>query len=135
MLNSKRSLAWAPLFLAAGVSQAHHSRIGYDHERTVELTGTVTAINWQNPHVRIEVAAEGRGGENVVWTLETSSPSALMRNHVSQDILAVGESIEVVGYPARESQSPVAYIQSILKADGTLIDMPQQGNYRAVLPR
>jgi hypothetical protein len=81
---------------------AHHSFAAvFDRERPIELTGTVTKLEWANPHVwfYIDVANDGRI-EN--WGFEMGSPSGLIRRGWNHNSLQVGHVVTVAGVRARD---------------------------------
>jgi hypothetical protein len=81
---------------------AHHSVDGtYDESKEIEIAGEITAIRWRNPHVSFSVAATNDAGVTEEWNIETSSLSTLRRRGVSQDFMAVGDSVRVFGIAAR----------------------------------
>jgi hypothetical protein len=73
-------LVMVSVFSLRGGLLAHHSfSTEYDGAKTFKLTGTVSKVEWTNPHVRFYVdVAEGVKSET--WNLELASPSALARN-------------------------------------------------------
>jgi hypothetical protein len=97
---------------------AHHSAAAiYDEAKTVTVQGLVTKIEWTNPHVYIHVDAKQATGEIVSWSLEGPSPIGLYRDGVHKDSLKVGDTVTVVGVPAR-SVDHLAEIRAITFADG-----------------
>jgi uncharacterized protein DUF6152 len=83
---------------------AHHSFAAtFDISKPLKLSGTVTAIEWANPHVYfyIDVANE-QSGTVVNWAVELLSPNALARNGWSRSSMTVGDKVVVEGSPARD---------------------------------
>ena len=80
---------------------AHHSQSEFDLRATVEVSGTVTNVEWKSPHVWIYVDAANAKGENVNWSLELPSPNTLMRRGWTRDSLKIGDRITVIAAPAR----------------------------------
>lgn len=73
---------------------AHHSVAAfYDSDTASELSGTITSIDWINPHVRFTLET---GGE--IWALESGSVNMLERHDVGRGELAVGNEVTVVGH-------------------------------------
>lgn len=66
------------LLCSGGALLAHHSfSTEYDGEKTFNLKGTVSKVEWTNPHVRFYVDVTGENGKVTTWNMELASPSAL----------------------------------------------------------
>ena len=97
---------------------AHHHRINFA-TTTIAFHGTLTRVDWQNPHVYLWVRAPDENGKDVEWEIETSSTPSLIRRGVQQDTLQAGQEVTVRGNPDVDPQRKRLWIQSITKADGT----------------
>src|SRR5690606_16100339 len=83
---------------------AHHSFSSeFSRDLPIEVTGTVTKIEWMNPHARFYVEAEGENGEVVEWDFELTSPNVLMRRGWRRDSLKIGDKVTVEGFRARNA--------------------------------
>jgi len=80
---------------------AHHGIAHYDMNKTVVLTGTMTAFNWGNPHCLVHMDVTGEGGRVQHWTLEMSSISAMSRRGWTKDTLKLGDMVIAETHPAR----------------------------------
>ena len=88
----------------AGVAYAHHSfSTEYDGTKTFEIKGTVSKVEWTNPHARFYVDTD-ENGKTVTWNMELASPSALARNGWTSRTLKVGDTVTVKGYAAKVAQ-------------------------------
>lgn len=85
----------------APVAEAHHSQSEYDLRSKIEVSGTVTKVEWKSPHAWIYVDATNDKGEKVNWSFELPSPVTLMRRGWTRDSLKPGDRIKVSGAPAR----------------------------------
>lgn len=94
---------------------AHHSfPAQYDASKPVTLTGTVTRVEWTNPHIFIYIDVEDEDtGEVVNWALEMGGPNALLRLGWKRDSLKPDDVITVEGSLARDG-SPLANATSIV---------------------
>ena len=118
-----RYLRYIPLLLLAtapaSMVLAHHSfSAQYDSEKIVALTGTVTKIEWQNPHVYIYVDVAGTNGEYQQWSLEMGAPAVLTRTlGWTRSTLNIGDQINVEGRGARDG-SNLANARTVTLASG-----------------
>ncbi len=81
---------------------AHHSFAAeFDVSAPVRLQGTLTRLEWTNPHVWIHMSVSGLDGQPETWTIETSSPAALARRGLRRDDLPISIDIVVLGYRAK----------------------------------
>jgi hypothetical protein len=97
---------------------AHHSFAAqYDRTRPVTLKGTVTKVEWQNPHIYfyMDVRIEGGAVEN--WAVEGGAPNALYRNGWRKDSLQAGNEVTVEGWLAKDG-SKLANMRTVVLADG-----------------
>ena len=96
---------------------AHHSQSEYDSRSKVEVSGTVTRLEWKSPHAWIYLDVTSDKGEKVNWHFELPSPNTLMRRGWTRDSLKPGDHISVVGAPARNFPA-IGYANSIKDAKG-----------------
>ena len=97
---------------------AHHSFAAeYDANKTVTLTGTVTKIEWTNPHARFYVDVKDPKGTVTNWNLELASPNVLVRNGWSRKSLKFGDEVTVEGSLAKDG-SKMANARVVKLADG-----------------
>ena len=113
----------AILFLAAASATAHHASAGIDRTTTKELKGTIKAFSWQNPHswMEVEVATDGKV---VVWTVEMTAPSYLVRAGWKASTVKPGDEVKVTVRPLKNGD-PGGLFVSVTLADGrTLTERP-----------
>ena len=104
--------------LCSGVAlRAHHSfSTEYDGTKTFNFKGTVSKVEWTNPHVRFYVDVVEAGKTNT-WNMELASPSALARNGWTSRTLKVGDMVTVQGYAAKVAPLR-GNVRSVVTADG-----------------
>jgi hypothetical protein len=103
---------------AAGAALAHHSFASeFDASKKLKLTGTVTKVQWRNPHTYFFVDVKGQDGEIHNWAMELGSPNVLMRRGWTRDSLKIGDQITVEGSRARDN-SYKGNANSVVMADG-----------------
>ena len=81
---------------------AHHSPAAFDRTKKVTLVGTVKEFRWQNPHTWIEVLVPNDKGEDVLWGIELTSPTYLVRAGWKSNTIRPGDKVTVVGNPGAE---------------------------------
>jgi hypothetical protein len=115
-----RILGAGALFLLMGTlpAAAHHSfATQYDADAPVTLKGTVTRVEWMNPHARFYIDVTDESGEVVNWNLELASPNVLSRNGWTRHALKEGDAVTVEGSRAR-SGANMANARTVTLADG-----------------
>lgn len=108
--------------LTGGAAQAHHSFAVFfsSDKEVVSVTGVVKEFHFTNPHGIIEIIVPGKGKPDQNWKVETNSPSILVRRGWSKDVIKVGETITVQGWPARDGTLYMR-IKNAQRADGAPI--------------
>ena len=103
---------------AAGAAVAHHSFAAeFDGAKKLKLSGTVTKVQWRNPHTYFYVDVKGDDGEIHNWAMELGSPNVLMRRGWTRDSLKIGDQVIVEGARARDN-SYKGNASSVVMADG-----------------
>ena len=98
---------------------AHHSEAAeYDSSKPVKVTGTITKVEWQNPHVWFYVDVKDEQGNVTTWGFSTAPPGALVRRGVTKDALKLGAIVNVQGSRARDGSNNASG-RSVTFADGT----------------
>jgi Family of unknown function (DUF6152) len=123
-----RALASVVLSLAAVTSAvAHHSFAMFDTAKRVTLVGTVTAFEWTNPHVYIELDVPGEKGAVKHWSVELGSPSILMQAGWKFSDVKVGDTLTAVINPLRNGEAGGLLTQVTLKDGRVLGNGPGRG--------
>jgi hypothetical protein len=111
-------VACLSLLCSGAALVAHHSfSTEYDGNKTFKFKGTVSKVEWTNPHVRFYVDTLDEGGKMVTWNMEIASPSALARNGWTSRTLKVGDQVSVEGYAAKVAPNR-GNVRSVITADG-----------------
>jgi hypothetical protein len=99
---------------------AHHSfSAEFDRDAKVTVTGTVTKVEWMNPHARFKVDAPDPDGDGKIvnWDFELASPNVLMRQGWTRNSLKPGDTVTVEGFRARTAPH-IGNARSVTLADG-----------------
>jgi hypothetical protein len=108
-------IVFSELFISS--AQAHHSRSGFDSNTISKYEGTVSKVEWRNPHVYITVDLASGGN----WLFETDAIPILLRSGWSSNSITVGETVIVHGNPGKNDQERRALLTSITKDDGSVL--------------
>ena len=110
--------AAAALLALAVPAVAHHSFAAeFDAERPVTVKGTVTKMDWVNPHSWIYVDVKDQSGKVVNWRFEMGPPNALLRMGWRKDSVPAGTAVEIQGFRAKSGE-PVANAKQVRLPDG-----------------
>ena len=110
------------LFLAGVAAlSAHHTVANvYDPTRRVTLTGTISELDWKQPHVIIHLDVKAADGHFVRWDVETQAPYIMVRQGLPRDAVRPETAISTTGCLARDGSNKV-YAQTIVLPDGTSV--------------
>jgi hypothetical protein len=114
----KYAVAAALAVASITASHAHHSfSAEFDRDKPIKLTGTVTKVEWTNPHARIYLDVKDADGNVVNWDFELGPPNGLMRQGWRRDSLREGHVVTISGFLSKD-QEHVANARSVNLPDG-----------------
>jgi hypothetical protein len=118
----KKLVVVAGLMLAAALpTLAHHSFAAeYDGNKKLTLKGTVTKVDWMNPHIWVYLDAKDDSGTTVHWQCEGGPPNTLTRNGWTKDALKAGDQITIEGFRAKDG-SNTCNSRSVTLPDGSKV--------------
>ena len=97
---------------------AHHSFAAeFDANTPVELKGTVSRIEWMNPHAYFYIDVKDGSGKKTSWGLEMGSPNGLMRQGWTRNSMKIGDEVVVEGSRAKDG-SDIANARSVVLGNG-----------------
>ena len=119
MLKALWTAAAAAAWLAAGVPLlAHHAfSAEYDAQKPVTLHGSITRLEWNNPHVTFALEVTTDDGKTETWRVEAGAPNQLIRNKVTREMLAAGTKVVIGGFSAKDNRK-AAWGRDVTFADG-----------------
>ena len=104
--------------LSAQTLRAHHSFAAeFDRNSPVTLTGSVTRVDWGNPHIWVFMDVKDDSGKVSNWGVEGGAPNALYRNGWRKDSLKVGDTVTVEGFKSKDGL-PRANANRVTLPDG-----------------
>ena len=99
-------LAAGALLLGAPKMFAHHAFAAeFDADKPVKFKGTVTKMEWINPHAWIHIDVKGDDGKVTPWMIEAAAPNSLLRRGWTKASLLNGTEIMVEGYQAKDGSN------------------------------
>ena len=96
---------------------AHHGAAEYDNTKTISLQGTVTALQYLNPHALILFTVKDDKGQMADWTAELQSPNLLSRRGWSRSTLKPGDQVVITGHPVKNGVKAMTG-QKVVFTDG-----------------
>ena len=99
---------------------AHHSFTAeFDIYKPVIVEGTITKLDWINPHIQIYLTAPGSDGKASDWQIESWGTLNMHHAGVSKDKLAIGTPVKIRAYHAKDGTKNFAYMRNITFKDGS----------------
>jgi len=107
------------LILNAMPQFAHHAFTAvFDEKKPLKMTGTVTKLEWQNPHTWFYIDVKDGSGKVTNWGMELASPNLLIRNGWTRNSLKVGDVVTVDGFGSKDGSNNGNARVVILNATG-----------------
>jgi Family of unknown function (DUF6152) len=119
---------WLFAILASMPARAHHSFSSvFDGKKPITLTGSVTKIEWANPHIHLYIDVKDETGHVINWAIEMGSPNMLIRLGLTRDAMKVGDVVTIEGHLARDG-SRLANARTVFMAGKKMFAASSQGS-------
>jgi hypothetical protein len=128
MSRKTGTLVLLTALLATTSVRAHHNMsAAFDFNDRVSLSGTLTKVDWRNPHIYLFLDVKREGDQVEVWSVEGPSPSFFRARDISSDDfkLAVGKTVSAEASRARD-HSRSGLIRTVTLPDGRVISLCPQ---------
>ena len=102
---------------------AHHSTAAYDCVKVVKMKGTVTNLDWRNPHVHIHVNVPDSHGKPINWDVETWGTGQMSLRGLTNGFVKPGDRLSIDVFVAKNGTHK-AFVRFLTLPDGTLVDGP-----------
>jgi DNA/RNA endonuclease YhcR with UshA esterase domain len=102
-----RIIAWVVVLAVMSIPVlAHHSAVAeYDLDKPVKVQGTVTKVEWSNPHIWFYVDVKNPDGSVTNWGFSGGAPGVLQRRGISRTAMKPGDVVKVEGFKAKDGSS------------------------------
>jgi hypothetical protein len=105
-LKSLTILGLAGMLLNTPPVRAHHSFAAeYDSKTMLTLTGTISKVEWTNPHAYVYLDVKAPDGKVATWALEGYPPNTLKRTGFPRAVLVKGDSVTITAYKAKDGSN------------------------------
>ena len=123
------SVAAGALLAAAAAphARAHHSFAAeFDANQPVELHGTITKMEWINPHSWLHINVKNTDGSTSEWMIEGATPNTLLRRGFTREAVKAGTEITIIGFRAKNGANR-ANGRDLILPDGSRLFMSSSG--------
>ncbi len=118
------AVALATIVMMTGSVLAHHSfQAEFDIAKPMTVKGTVTKVEWVNPHVYLHVDVKDDKGVVTNWAFETLGPGRMRAEGMSKQTFGVGKVVTLKGYAARDGSRNLGFLRQVTFDDGHTIEV------------
>jgi hypothetical protein len=115
---------------ATAAARAHHSfAAAYNMSESISIQGTIVEVRLTNPHSWFFLDVENERGELERWSFEAGTPSGMIRNGYSPNVIKQGDEVTITGFHARDASKNSGMLRELVTSDGTVYGLfgPREG--------
>ena len=118
------AITLAAAFLLSASALAHHSfQAEFDISKPMTIKGTVSKVEWVNPHVYVHVDAKDDKGVVTKWAFETLGPGRMRAEGMSKQTFGIGKVVTLKGYAARDGSKNLGFLRQVTFDDGHTVEV------------
>jgi Family of unknown function (DUF6152) len=123
-MKRKLRLSLTVMLLFAAPVLAHHAFTAeFDSSKPVDVEGTITKLDWQNPHILIHVDGKDETGKVTNWSISSFGTGNMHRAGLTQERLAPGTYVKIRAYRAKDQTKNLAYLRHVTFKDGSEFEL------------
>lgn len=120
-LHRVLALSFGFVLLAIPALAHHSSTAEFDTSKTFTVKGTITKLEWINPHVYMYADVEDEGGKVTPYSFEAGPPGNLRRSGVLRTMFNVGDVVTIDASIAKDGSKHLGLLKAVHFADGHTI--------------
>lgn len=127
--NVGAALLLAAITISTVPAWAHHSfAAAYNMSESITITGTIVEVRLTNPHSFFFLDVAGEDGATERWSFEAGTPSGMIRNGYSPNVIKRGDEVTITGFHARDVTQNAGMLRQLVTSDGTVYGLfgPQE---------
>lgn len=118
------AVSLAIALLATAPALAHHSfQAEFDIGKPMTIKGTVSKVEWVNPHVYVHVDVKDDKGGVTRWAFETLGPGRMRAEGMSKQTFGIGKVVTLKGYAARDGSKNLGFLRQVTFDDGHTVEV------------
>lgn len=118
------ALSLTGVLLASASALAHHSfQAEFDISKPMTIKGTVSKVEWVNPHVYVHVDVKDEKGGVTRWAFETLGPGRMRAEGMSKQTFGIGKVVTLKGYAARDGSKNLGFLRQVTFDDGHTVEV------------
>jgi hypothetical protein len=98
-------IAFGLLVMATPIFAHHSETAEYDATKPVKVTGTISKVEWMNPHIWFYVDVKDENGKITTWGFSGAPPGMLLRRGITKDVLKIGSVVNIEGSRAKDGSN------------------------------